>query len=166
MFTKSRILALGVAIAGAIGLGAPIASAATTATQPGNNGAAVNTVTGQVQSLGCGNVLPGNAVPGNVLPGNATGTKPANGEAVAGSLPLNSTASNSTVSNSTGSNSTGSSGISCGMVTKQIQSLVCGATPGSAVVSQVPAGPFTAVVAMLTQGAVSSAASTCSLSGK
>jgi hypothetical protein len=155
MFTKSRTLALGVAIAGAIGLGAPMASAATLASQPGNSGA-VNTVTGQVQSLGCGNVLPGNAVTGN-----ATGTKAAKGEAVAGSLPGDSTASSSTAS----------SGVSCGMVTKEIQTLVCGATPVSAAGSQVPLGPLAGAFAAFTQSAVSSAASSsaasaCSLSGK
>jgi hypothetical protein len=141
MFTKSRTLALGVAIAGAIGLGAPIASAATLASQPGNAGAAVNTVTGQVQSLGCGNVLPGNAVTGNAVTGNA----------LTGSLPGNSTAS---------------SGVSCAMATKEIQSLVCGTTPASTAGSQVPLGPLAGAFAAFTQGAVSSAASSCSLSGK
>jgi hypothetical protein len=146
MFTKSRTLALGVAIAGAIGLGAPMASAATLASQPVNTGGAVNSVTGQVQSLGCGNVLPGNAVTGNAVTGNA----------LTGSLPGSSTASNSAAS----------SGVSCAMVTKEIQSLVCGATPASATGSQLPVGPFAAAFAALTQGAVSSAASSCSLSGK
>jgi hypothetical protein len=156
MFTKSRTLALGVVIAGAIGLGAPMASAATMATQPVNSGSAVNTVTGQEQSLDCGNVLPGNAVSGNALTGNATGTKAANGEAIAGGLPVNSTASNSTAS----------SGVSCGMVTKEIQSLVCGASPASAAGSQVPLGPLAGAFAAFTQSAVSSAASACSISGK
>jgi hypothetical protein len=146
MFTKSRTLALGVAIAGAIGLGAPMASAATLASQPVNTGGAVNSVTGQVQSLGCGNVLPGNAVTGNAVTGNA----------LTGSLPGSSAASNSAAS----------SGVSCAMVTKEIQSLVCGATPASAIGSQLPVGPFAAAFAALTQGAVSSAASSCSLSGK
>jgi hypothetical protein len=60
MLTKSRTLALGVAIAGAIGLGAPVANAVTL---PGSN--AVTSATSLLGTLGCTQVVPGSTLGGS-----------------------------------------------------------------------------------------------------
>jgi hypothetical protein len=158
MLKKSRALALAVTTAGLIGFSAPMASAATTASQPGNSG---GVVTGQVPSHNCGNVASGNVVPGNVpgnvVPGNVTGAK---------ALPDGGAVVKSLLSYAVG-NSTAASGAGCGLTSKQIQALVCsGALPAGAGGSQVPPDAFASALAMLLQSVVSTSAPNCSVSGK
>jgi hypothetical protein len=66
MFGKSRALALAVATAGVIGFAAPMASAATVGTGPGDNGGLVNVSHVQVPVQVCGNNVPVNVIGGQL----------------------------------------------------------------------------------------------------
>jgi len=66
MFGKSRSFALAVATVGLIGFGAPMASAATAAGGPGDNGGLINVSHDQVPVQVCGNDIPVNVIGGQV----------------------------------------------------------------------------------------------------
>ena len=151
MLKKGRTLALGVAIAGAMGLGAPMASAATLQGQPGSG-------ISQQELQNCANefyskVLSGT---GSALSGNVVSVqRSTTGWAFITGLLSNGATTVTAVSPSSG----------CTLTTQQVTSLYCaGALPTSTVTTtQMPTNIIAALLAALGQNAVTTTTTTSNL---
>jgi hypothetical protein len=165
MLKKGRTLALGVVIAGAIGFGAPMASAATMAPLPSGSTAAVNGITSQ-ELQNCANAFYSeilsasgpSGLTGNTLAGDVTGTQ----QATTGWAIVKGLLANGVTGSTTTAGSTTSAISSCGLTSQQLQSLYCaGALPASTVTTnQAPDSIVAALLGILGQSAVTTTTTT------
>jgi len=155
MLKKGRTLALGVVIAGAVGLGAPMANAATMAPKPGSGTGVANGISSQ-ELQNCANAYFSKVVSSSgtsALSGNVVGIqRGTTGWAIITGL-LSTSATTAT---------TTTSGTSCGLTKQQVLALYCaGALPMTTTTTTQPQmGLIEAVLALLGQGAVTTTTTT------
>jgi hypothetical protein len=165
MLKKGRTLALGVVIAGAVGFGAPIASAATMAPLANGSTPAVNGITSQ-ELQNCANAFYSeflsagspSGLAGNALAGDVTGTQQdTTGWAIVKGLLANGVTGSTATA---GSTTTAIS--SCGLTSQQLKSLYCaGDLPTSTVTTtQMPNNFIAALLGILGQSAVTTTTTT------
>ena len=159
MLKKGRTLALGVVIAGAVGLGAPMANAATMAPKPGSGTGVANGISSQ-ELQNCANAYFSKVVSSSgtsALSGNVVGIqRGTTGWAIITGL-LSTSATTATT--------TTTSGTSCGLTKQQVLALYCaGALPMTTTTTTQPQmGLIEAVLALLGQGAVTTTTTTSNL---